>query len=108
MINKTKTIAALSIALALAANAGGVVAESKGKNEDDHGHGVAACKQVATALATDPSGIHAALKTALGSAVTDEASGLDLNMWATVVNRDGVVCAVAFSGANRKSQASRC
>ena len=104
MINKTKTIAALSIALALAANAGGVLAESKGKNEDDHGHGVAACKQVATALATDPSGIHAALKTALGSAVTDEASGLNLNMWATVVNRDGVVCAVAFSGANRNSQ----
>ncbi len=25
-------------------------------------------------------------------------------MWATLVNRDGVVCAVAFSGANRNSQ----
>lgn len=27
--------------------------------------------------------------------------GLDMNMWATVVDRDGVVCAVAFSGHDR-------
>jgi uncharacterized protein GlcG (DUF336 family) len=30
--------------------------------------------------------------------------GFNLNMWATVVNRDGVVCAVAFSGRNRGDQ----
>ena len=30
--------------------------------------------------------------------------GFDLNMWATVVNRDGVVCAVTFSGDDRGSQ----
>ncbi|MFK7794135.1 MAG: heme-binding protein [Gammaproteobacteria bacterium] len=30
--------------------------------------------------------------------------GLDFNMWATVVNRDGVVCAVTFSGDDRGSQ----
>lgn len=30
--------------------------------------------------------------------------GFDLNMWATVVNRDGVVCAVAKSGADRGDQ----
>ena len=30
--------------------------------------------------------------------------GLELNMWATVVNRDGVVCAVTFSGKDRGSQ----
>lgn len=30
--------------------------------------------------------------------------GFDLNMWATIVNRDGVVCAVTFSGVNRGSQ----
>ncbi len=47
---------------------------------------------------------HAQLKAALIAAVAAEASGLDLNMWATLVNRDGVVCAVAFSGANRGSQ----
>jgi len=30
--------------------------------------------------------------------------GFGLNMWATVVNRDGVVCAVAFTGNNRGDQ----
>jgi uncharacterized protein GlcG (DUF336 family) len=47
---------------------------------------------------------HADLKTALQSAVATESSGLDLQMWATIVNRDGEVCAVAFSGANRGAQ----
>ena len=46
----------------------------------------------------------AQLKTALIQAVADETSGLDLQMWGTIVDRDGVVCAVAFSGANRGSQ----
>lgn len=31
-------------------------------------------------------------------------SGLGFNMWATVVSRDGVVCVVTFSGADRGSQ----
>ena len=44
------------------------------------------------------------LQTALIAAVTAETSGLDLQMWATLVDRDGVVCAVAFSGPNRGSQ----
>ena len=44
------------------------------------------------------------LKAALLIAVGDEASGLDFQMWATVVDRDGVVCAVAFSGADRGAQ----
>lgn len=30
--------------------------------------------------------------------------GLGLNMWGTIVDRDGVVCAVAFSGASRRTQ----
>ena len=46
----------------------------------------------------------AALKAALAAAVTTEASGLDLNMWATIVDRDGIVCAVAFSGTDRGAQ----
>ena len=46
----------------------------------------------------------AQLKTALIQAVADETSGLNLQMWGTIVDRDGVVCAVAFSGANRGSQ----
>ncbi len=44
------------------------------------------------------------LKNALEFAVGAETSGLDFEMWATLVNRDGVVCAVAFSGNNRGSQ----
>ena len=44
------------------------------------------------------------LKTALTAAVAAESSGLDLQMWATLVDRDGVVCAVAFSGTNRGAQ----
>src|ERR1700704_884899 len=44
------------------------------------------------------------LKAALVAAVAEEKSGLDFQMWATIVNRDGVVCEVAFSGADRGSQ----
>jgi uncharacterized protein GlcG (DUF336 family) len=47
---------------------------------------------------------HARLKAALDAAVATETSGLNNQMWATLVNRDGVVCAVAFSGANRAAQ----
>jgi uncharacterized protein GlcG (DUF336 family) len=47
---------------------------------------------------------HAQLKAALVAAVQEESSGLDLDMWATIVNRDGRVCAVAFSGADRGAQ----
>ena len=46
----------------------------------------------------------AQLKAALVTAVAAETSGLNNHMWATIVNRDGVVCAVAFSGADRKAQ----
>jgi uncharacterized protein GlcG (DUF336 family) len=44
------------------------------------------------------------LKAALDGAVIAETSGLNLHMWATIVDRDGVVCAVAFSGLDRDSQ----
>lgn len=44
------------------------------------------------------------LKAALTAARNTNNGGFDLDMWATVVNRDGVVCAVAFSGADRGSQ----
>src|SRR5262245_58924858 len=47
---------------------------------------------------------YAALKVALDSAVSAETSGLNLQMWATIVDRDGIVCAVAFSGVNRAAQ----
>lgn len=44
------------------------------------------------------------LKSALDAAVATEGSGLDLEMWGTIVDRDGVVCAVAFSGDDREDQ----
>ena len=47
---------------------------------------------------------HAALKVALDNAVAEESSGLDLHMWATIVDRDGKVCAIASSGADRGAQ----
>jgi uncharacterized protein GlcG (DUF336 family) len=47
---------------------------------------------------------HSELKQQLIAAVAAESSGLDLNMWGTLVNRDGVVCAVAFSGGDRDDQ----
>src|SRR5438046_2454339 len=45
-----------------------------------------------------------ALKAALDSATATETSGLNNQMWGTVVDRDGVVCAVAFTGVNRGAQ----
>jgi uncharacterized protein GlcG (DUF336 family) len=50
---------------------------------------------------------HAQLQAALKSVVDvggTNNSGFGLNMWATTVNRDGLVCAVAFSGTNRGDQ----
>ena len=47
---------------------------------------------------------YAELKAAIDKATADETSGLNNQMWATIVDRDGVVCAVAFSGVNRGAQ----
>jgi uncharacterized protein GlcG (DUF336 family) len=47
---------------------------------------------------------HAQLHSALTAARNQSNGGFNLDMWGTVVNRDGVVCAVAFTGVNRGSQ----
>jgi uncharacterized protein GlcG (DUF336 family) len=44
------------------------------------------------------------LKTALTAARNTPNGGLNLDMWGTIVDRDGVVCAVAFTGADRGQQ----
>jgi uncharacterized protein GlcG (DUF336 family) len=54
-----------------------------------------ACSQLPT---------HAQLQSALSQAQAQPNGGFGLNMWGTIVNRDGVVCAVAFTGSNRGSQ----
>ena len=47
---------------------------------------------------------HRALQAALTAATATETSGLNNQMWGTIVDRDGVVCAVAFSGSDRGAQ----
>jgi uncharacterized protein GlcG (DUF336 family) len=47
---------------------------------------------------------HVALESALTAARAQANGGFNLDMWGTVVNRDGAVCAVAFTGTNRGSQ----
>ena len=61
---------------------------------------------VASAQGTGCSALpsHSQLQSALSAVVAVVGSGLNLHMWATVVDRDGVVCAVAFSGSDRGAQ----
>lgn len=47
---------------------------------------------------------HSQLQAALKAAQGTENGGFGLDMWGTIVNRDGVVCAVAFTGNNRGDQ----
>lgn len=47
---------------------------------------------------------HAELRAALNAAQAQGNGGFGLEMWGTIVNRDGIVCAVAFTGANRGDQ----
>ena len=44
------------------------------------------------------------LKAALTAARQATNGGFDLDMWGTIVNRDGIVCAVAFTGVDRGAQ----
>jgi uncharacterized protein GlcG (DUF336 family) len=65
------------------------------ENASAQGGGQSACQDL-------PS--HAALRDALEAARAQPNGGFNLEMWATVVNRDGVVCAVAFTGNDRGDQ----
>lgn len=47
---------------------------------------------------------HAELKSALTAAKAEPNGGLGLEMWAATVNRDGVVCAVVYTGKERGEQ----
>lgn len=63
--------------------------------DDDNRGNSAACKDLPG---------QGALRTALKAAQSVTNGGFGLNMWATVVNRDGLVCAVAFTGTDRGDQ----
>ena len=47
---------------------------------------------------------HSTLRQALEAARAQANGGFNLDMWGSIVNRDGVVCAVAFTGGNRGDQ----
>jgi hypothetical protein len=47
---------------------------------------------------------HSDLQAQLAIAQSQSNGGFSFNMWATVVNRDGIVCAVAFTGQTRGDQ----
>lgn len=47
---------------------------------------------------------HSQLHAALTAAQAQSNGGFGLNMWATLVNRDGIVCAISFTGADRSAQ----
>src|ERR1044072_7343505 len=91
---KNQFLAKLCLGLLICLTATGVTFA----NDDDHGRddGVgAACRDLPS-----QSSLESALKSARGQAN----GGFNLDMWATIVNRDGVVCAVAFTGATRGDQ----
>jgi uncharacterized protein GlcG (DUF336 family) len=82
-----KTCHLIALAGLLLYTAGDAIAQGQGQGS--------ACQSLPT---------HAALKKALQAAQAVANGGFGLHMWATVVNRDGIVCAVAFTGADRGSQ----
>jgi uncharacterized protein GlcG (DUF336 family) len=47
---------------------------------------------------------HGALRAALEQAQAQANGGFGLQMWGVIVNRDGIVCSVAFTGAHRGDQ----
>jgi uncharacterized protein GlcG (DUF336 family) len=47
---------------------------------------------------------HDQLKAALMTARNQDNGGFNLDMWGTIVDRDGIVCAVAFTGNDRGAQ----
>ena len=77
------------VAVCLLARGGAVVKAADGNNNDSG----SACNGL-------PS--HAALRAALVSARTQSNGGFNLDMWGTIVNRDGIVCEVAFTGAGSR------
>jgi uncharacterized protein GlcG (DUF336 family) len=83
----------LTITFALAGVSAGIGA---GVARADDGHdNENACASLPT---------QAALRAALKSARASANGGFNLDMWGTIVNRDGIVCAVAFTGNTRGDQ----
>jgi uncharacterized protein GlcG (DUF336 family) len=94
MIRRLYLRRAAVVAMALAFTVG-VASAAKPGDDDDQGGNSKPCGGLPD---------QAALKAALDAANAADASGLKNQMWATIVDRDGVVCAVAFTGVTRGAQ----
>ena len=94
------TALALSFCMMLMATAAAAQGTNpRGREDDDNGFGNNAPTRGCREL---PS--HEQLRQALSAARAQPNGGLNLDMWGTIVDRDGVVCAVAFTGADRGEQ----
>ncbi len=93
MSRNTKIAMVLGLGLISAAVWGGVAAAG----DRDRGHDHARHRPA-------PIVSHDQLRQALRDVVAQGNGGFDLNMWASVVDRDGVVQAVAFTGEDRGDQ----
>jgi uncharacterized protein GlcG (DUF336 family) len=91
-----KVILGIGLSLTLALGATTALADNRAA-PDNQGQGVywASCSGLPD---------HHILQTALENARAQMNGGFNLDMWATVVNRDGLVCQVAFTGNNRGAQ----
>jgi uncharacterized protein GlcG (DUF336 family) len=72
-----------------------VIGMSLGVVRADNGNAKGACIGLPT---------QSSLRAALISARMQANGGFNLDMWGTIVNRDGIVCAVAFTGNDRGDQ----
>src|SRR6202165_4236344 len=79
--------------------AGALLADDKeDNNQDSQDNNSSACKDVPSF-----NDLKAALKS-VAPAAKSVNGGLGFNMWGSIVNRDGIVCAVVFTGADRQQQ----
>jgi uncharacterized protein GlcG (DUF336 family) len=95
MVNQAIKLTAAIVALALTAGAASAHDEDQYENNDGGYGGYGLCAGL-------PS--HHALQAALVAAQGQTNGGFGFEMWGTIVNRDGIVCAVAFTGSNRGAQ----
>src|ERR1043166_5709289 len=95
---RTAQILGSALFLALAVSSPTLrAADNKGKDDKEKGQ-----PSICDGLPSHAE-LQAALKSVVDVGGTNNA-GFGLNMWATIVNRDGEVCAVAFSGKDRGDQ----
>ncbi|MGR8946699.1 MAG: GlcG/HbpS family heme-binding protein [Gammaproteobacteria bacterium] len=73
----------------------GCAAPAFADNGNNQGGNRKACRDLPT---------HSELADALGMARAENNGGFNLDMWGTIVNRDGIVCAVARTGNHRGDQ----